>query len=176
MIIETNTDLIPFIDCGNYWNDRLYMIKDDCIDEYKNLLTIHAINYINDTFKDIDTLKGMIASDGKLICPREYNFSDDIVTFNLSVPDNIVDTILSTVDEGFYKWLDNFKSYDGFITFMPTNKEKFIEYLNNPILNYRPISQYIYYQLINDGGDFKNDFNDDVLEMISQNGYEVDYE
>lgn len=81
------------------------------------------------------------------------------------------------MEDKFFDYIEEkFKSYDGFISFMPNTREKYMKAIENVSDNddfARALSEVILYEMsdvISD--DYEKDYLDDVWEYASENGME----
>ena len=132
---ELNSNLIPLFR-GTYetmWGVNEYEDNGDEIEvEYNSSDFMKSIidAYINNQESILRDLKEAvnfitnIEFTGNFNSPREYNFSTDVIDFNLTVDVNKLNKTLNQLkdDVKFQTFLkDNYSSRDGFISFTPDN-------------------------------------------------------
>ena len=177
MKVELNTNIVKSITPGVYWNGLAEAVREDCWDDFLKQYDEATKEKLDDLLVYTDFC-GAEISNIKRDSPREYNFGDDELVFTIDLSDNIIDNIKRSVDEGFFKWAEeNYHSYDGFISFMPYEKDKYFEALDGNGYRKadrdRAIAMYIGYQIDmnNDLEEAQMDLEDDAWEIIYQNGY-----
>jgi len=106
---------------NNKWEEYLNKKAQEYLDEILEDLVYH--NIVN--MKRI--------KDTKIDSPREYNFRGDELDFTVEITEEEFNRIKNLVidDEEFYKWIyKTYKSYDGFMSFMPYYRGDFIKAVN----------------------------------------------
>ena len=100
-------------------------------DAYKKLVAEYAMAFVVDFFQKIKDLVSVTLCEGAQIhSPKEYNLRSDTLDFEIEIDENEIQKIkITTMDnQDFFTWLKNtYRSYSGFICFMPNNKESFTE-------------------------------------------------
>ena len=98
----------------------------------------------------------------------------------MEVDDSISDNLLNMTknDNGFWDFIkENYCSHSGFISFFPYEKEQYLFVLKTKDLE-RAVAMFIMYLIAYSDIDLyenQRDFEDDVQETASQNGW-IDYE
>jgi len=141
----TNTNLINGLFSGTYytiWNDpdnifygdgdnpdqyEYFQMKDIAqgYQDYKHII-LEALQEISKNIKNIKVIGSY--------SPREYNFSTDVIEFELTVNKGVFQDIQKQLenDKDFTQYLkDNYTSYDGFISSTPNNPEEIFQALND---------------------------------------------
>lgn len=121
MKVECTTDILDFFDPGTYWSG----MADNCKTNEDAEILDRALE---EAAQDMFTLifPDCITSNVKIIHPREYNFTDDVIEFELTMTDDKFDKLRKKCDKFFFEWIEaKWHSYNGFICFMPTEKIKF---------------------------------------------------
>lgn len=184
MKVELNTNVVDSIITDTYGSGFQYEIRDDCWDDFKKGMVDIAEDYLKTFLAETDfkdaklTMKDMYS-------PREYNFRTDDVGFELEFDDSMIDHIAEFAkldvggDRKFIDWLEKrYRSYDGFICWMPDNYPAFMRYLNgkdSDAYQWRAIAAFLSYQ-ISQAFDLKKEQNAyimDCWEMAAINGYEI---
>lgn len=108
--------------------------------------------------------------------PQWYNYENDWFEFDLTVSDDIQKIIKENIDVDFFKWIEKeYHSYDGFISFMPYTKERYIAAFNGEDVE-RAVAMYIMYLLKCCDVEYtleecQEDFEDDIDECVLVNGW-----
>ena len=106
-------------------------ISSECFNTqaYKKLVAKYALEVVVDFFKNInDVVKVTLHSDAQIHSPKYYNFNTDVLDFEIEIEEYEIQKIKDTVkgNQIFIKWLkETYKSYPGFICFMPRTEETF---------------------------------------------------
>lgn len=188
-LIDMTTDILPILDIGMYeTNISPDDIMEEYLDDYKKCVVDKALNKINEILSE-DSIVELIgkceATMGQIISPRFYNYTNDFLEFLIELKDstklmNTVHDILRTEKEEFFKWCErNHGSYDGFVSFAPTEEKRFMEYLelNHEDFNFsRAIALVLdYIVMLNIGQEELDrqqvDFEDSVNKTANKNGW-----
>ena len=183
MRVKLSTKIVDIIVPDTYGTEFCYNVIEDMWDDFKNLMVQKAEPYIKDALKET-IFKDAELSDFSFHSPREYNFETDWIEFTMEFDDKLIDEIRQKVDDDFFKYIKKYESRSGFISFMPTTKEKYFESLDKGIQKYgygfeRAISEWIMYEVEKefDLDEYQRDYLEDVWEYASSNGYEeYDYD
>lgn len=180
MKFRTSTERMRLLIPGLY-GTTLGSFFEDCtneyIDEFKQEVVNKGMEYINDILsQELVGIKA-VATNGSLNQPRWYNFHNDEIEFDLEVDDKVVELINSPSlldNKLFWKWCrKEYGSSDGFISFMPYYKDKWIELAQGKDVE-SCVEMYIMWLLAdNDLSNYQRDFEDDVIEKGNQNGWYV---
>lgn len=131
MKFELNTNVLPVVSTDLYsLSDMLYDFEFESISEIDDGVIEVATPIIQDTLSDI--LPSAIVTPIKVWHPKAYNFATDEFEFSVSVDDaeyeDLKSRTLSEADVAFYNFLrKNYKSYDGFISYMASDAYEFEE-------------------------------------------------
>lgn len=192
MKIEMATTILPIIEVGTYGtNLDAYDVQEDYIEDFHKAIIMHGTDKINEVLSEdsiVEKLGKMTASNVLFKSPKWYNYQNDWLEFNLEIENeilfmNTVDVIYNDNDKDFFKWADeNFGSHPGFISFAPTNKDKFIKYIKKDFNEYdfsRAVALIIMYTISKEISEtemerHQRDFEDDVWEYINENGMAMD--
>lgn len=179
MKLEMSTEMLPIIVPDTYGTEFCYEVADDMWDDFKQLMIDKAWAYITNALNETD-FKCSFVEMGKFVSPREYNFRTDRIDFDLEFYDGLIEVMMSKVNDDFFKYIKKFDSYDGFISFYPTEKDKFYEALEGKREDKLAlaISMYILWQLEKevDLNKYEEDYIDDVRDYANANGYMIDDE
>ena len=182
-----NTGVVKCIVPDTYGSGFQYEIHPDEWKDFEQLLVDKAGEYIKDCLSETD-FKGAKLTVTGLWSPSEYNFRTDEVEFDLEFNDNMIEHIRKTVDDKFFEYIGRmYRSYDGFISFLPDRKEEFFACLNENESAYhgyrkaeqwKAIAEYISYQIsqTQDLDKLQQDFIMDVWEAALREGMEIDEE
>lgn len=183
MRVDLGTALLPIIIPDTYGSGFQYNVRDDMWEDFKELMIKYAKDYLNDALKET-LFKGAKLSNFSFHSPREYNFMTDWINFTMEFDNKVVDEIQRNANDEFFEFIKNkYKSYDGYICFMPNTKEKFFEELGKKVdaPGYpfeKAISAWIMYEFEKefDPQKYQQEYLADVWEYASSNGYEEDDE
>jgi len=111
----------------------------------------------------------------RIVSPREYNFKNDSGDVEIKLTDKNIQTIenyLKTNAEQFSKYLERYKSYDGFISFHSHRIENWLAEFQDAVLDAHKLGSMLEFILKNeDGGDFEgNGLEWFIYEDLSGNG------
>lgn len=117
-----------------------YYENGDCDTErYKKDVAEIAIKHIKVFFDDIRHIISVkVCDEANIDSPRWYNYRTDELDFEIEIEDSEINKIIEAVQDveagtGFFEWAyDTYKSYDGFISFMPYRKDEFMEGIQDP--------------------------------------------
>lgn len=183
MKVELNTDVVDSIIPDTYGNGFQYEIRSDCWEDFKQGMIDKAEEYLKAFLEETD-FKDAKLTMKDFYSPREYNFRTDSIDFELEFDDLIIDKIARFADEDvngdrkFVNWLaKRYRSYDGFICWMPIDYAEFMNYLNgkeSDCYQWRAIAAYLSYQIREhfDLDKEQDAYITECWEMASRNGYE----
>lgn len=177
MKLEFNTELLPIVIPDTYGTEFCYEVADDMWEKFKKLMIAKAWAYIKDALDETDFRDAQVIMT-EFVSPREYNFRTDSIDFYLEFDDGLIEVMKSKVNDDFFKYIKKFGSYDGFISFYPTEKDKFYEALEGKREDklVLAISMYILWQVEKevDLDKYEEDYIDDVRDYANANGYMID--
>ena len=159
MRIELNTNLLPVISVGMYESslsidvmfdddfhrlsssktltegekNRFYVLLSN--DAYEIVVEKYATEALKCFFEDMREQEGLdiqLLDGAKIYNPKEYNFRTDELDFAIEMDDVVFEEIVNRAlgNDEFWKWAKKrYRSYDGFICFMPDSKDEFLWYL-----------------------------------------------
>ena len=126
---------------------RFYIIVDS--NEYADVVEKYGLEALGDFFRDIREHEGLDITladeEAELYSPKEYNFRTDELEFTIELSEATFGKIISLALENdeFWKWAKKrYRSYDGFICFMPNNRSEFIRQLGEGQLD-RIVASYL---------------------------------
>ena len=184
MKLEMSTCYFNLIEPGLYGTtlgDQLEYTASEYIDTLKNAVVNYCVDKLNEIFSEEELIKefGIIkVFEGKLTSPLYYNFENDTVEFTMEIPDITIKKLQEkayTIND-FYKFTsEKYGSHEGFISFFPYQKEKFIAAINGKDIS-RAEAMYVQYYINNhfnteDILRWQLDFEDDVIEEGNRNGW-----
>jgi hypothetical protein len=152
--IEASTHILPIIDVGTYGTilEDLYDHDGELV---QTIMTI-AAGHIEETIKDA-TGHTVRLVNRSYWSPREYNFTNDRMDFDLLIPTALYDQARAFVgDDVFFAWLQGrYGSHSGFISFAPYTRDEWAAALTNEDndKHNRAICIYIMWMLHLDGFD-----------------------
>lgn len=194
MILKLNTNILPMLQpglygtiLGGYYED----VPEEEGNNFKKLLCEKGREIMNEMLdEEIYPLLGeMEVKEVTFHSPMFYNFENDWFEFFLEMPDNTPQTILYYLEnetmwkfvEGFYEWMfDKYHTRDGFISFMPYTKEKYIAAIQGKDLE-KSVSMFLTFLLESKIScypleTYQRDFEDEMNDICLVNGWYVDYE
>lgn len=199
---DMNTDVIPVVDFGCYWGSLRYLLEDvfvcdatdiDAVDPdseyYDEFVNLMAENYdgmsdfnqqvlgyapkaIQEAFDEYGIEATVVNGSCKWHHPREYNFEDDTIVFDMNVN-------TSWVENKFYELSDypefidflyrRYSSYDGFISFMPDNTAEYEAILDPNNSDYWKVVSAIVAYIVDQDPSIRDDVTSDMVEYIQGN-------
>lgn len=125
MKVKTSTNLIPVINCNSYeaWMYDQFVCGPEDIE--KSIVEC-APSIVEEAIRDV--CPSAQVSNPEAYMPREYNFNGDELNFDLTISDNDYNAMLDRCvnDPEFDSFLyKNYKSYDGFISYMADCLDEF---------------------------------------------------
>lgn len=105
--------------------------------------------------------------------PRFYNYSDNCVVFEIKLPDDFSSRLKDALcDIDFMEFLnEEYKSYNGFVSFMPNTKDKFEEFIEDDIE--RATSAFINFTVKSNTDVLQSEFIDRVIDKAYDYGWVV---
>lgn len=178
MLVLMNTDICPIVIPDTYWaTEWCHEVSEEMWKPFKQLLIDKAESAIKYALDDLGIPYNKLIM-GDFRSPREYNFGTDWINFSIEIEDDYITTIkrnVSNDETNFFRFAKKmFGSYDGFISFYPTEKNEFydsnkIDYILSMWIMYRMNEE-------NDIEAYQKAYIDDVDEYARGNGYMEDYE
>ena len=96
MKLEMTTDFLHLIEPGTYdtnLGDAMENLDEDYLDDFRNAIVECGIEKINEILSE-DSIVALFgkckAENGSLNSPRWYNYENDSIEFDLSVPDETI--------------------------------------------------------------------------------------
>lgn len=157
----------------DYFANALSWKFDD--KKYTELVKECAIECLEEYFDSIkDIIKVKLTGDSKIVSPREYNFYTDELHFSIEIDPEEINKIFDSVinDKAFWKWAEQYKSCDGFISFMPWQKQDYIDALQGQDIT-RAVAMYLtyIYEKENNFEKVEFDYTYSIFEKISENHF-----
>lgn len=126
--VECTTDIISMFNPGMYWSGMAESCQND--EEYEILckaIEDAAQDTIEKAFPDC------VCSNVRLVHPKEYNYTDDSIEFDLTMTTEKFEKLKrKSHEEKFFEWCQaKWHSYSGFTCTMPTEKGKFFNALEH---------------------------------------------
>ena len=181
MKLELTTRLVRIVTPDTYGSEICNEVAEGCWDEVEQLMIDEAEERLKEYLAETD-FKDAKLTMGKFGSPREYNFGTDWIEFDLEFGDSLLDIIKANVNDEFFTFIKKYGSYSGFISFYPVTKTEWFRAVDNQMTWHHrasdrelALSQYIEWQLReHDFDKITNDYLDDVLEKMGQNGWRAD--
>ena len=165
MKFEVNTNVIPVISVGSYGSG----MYDDYVcnaDDIKESILDCAPDIVEEAIREV--CPSAKVSDCSVYMPRYYNYETDELNFTLDISDEDYQRMYDECinDPDFPKFLkNNYKSYDGFISFMADNMDEF-----EGQEDYRKLSQLIMFLYSDSDRDtYQADYDEAVYYWLSEN-------
>ena len=193
MKLNLNTGILPIVNVGMYdtnispcsrFDDLDYEIERSSLNETEKEYIVEnswryfdsqgygqcvgeiALKYIKEFFGDIsDKVSVAVSDEFGVDSPREYNFRTDELDFSIEMEESEIEKIKSAVkgNEKFFAWAERYKSRDGFISFMPYEREEYITALEGRDRE-RAVSMYFTYLLEREYGYVREDDWDTIYQ------------
>lgn len=203
---DMNTDVIPVLDFGLYGgtlsviyqdvftydsvdvstldpNDEYYdeimsLVNDDYdgTDAFRAQVLRTAPKYIQQAFDEYGIAATVVADSCKWNHPRQYNYSDDVIEFDMTIDTNWVANKFRELssESDFRRFIDDsYSSYDGFISYMPNTVDEFNELANPSDSEYWKLVSAIITYMVAENESIKNDIMGELEEWLVGN---PDYE
>lgn len=155
MLLKMDTSILPLVNPGLYGTflGGLYEdVPEEDGKEFEKLLCFSGKLVMNELLQDedviVNTLGEMEVNNVSFHSPQWYNYENDWFEFDLIAPDDIHKRIIDNLDDDFFKWIkENYCSCSGFISFMPYERNKYINAINDLFSrNFdRAVAMYIMY-------------------------------
>lgn len=125
-----DTSNTPILNCGLYYTllgeldpgryDERFKEFEDCVKECAKPILDELVR---------QTPNFEVVSVGTYYHPRYYNYETDSLEFTVKYTGNDLGTVIEEYsnNQDFIDFLQNYKSYDGFISFFADNKEDFVK-------------------------------------------------
>lgn len=174
MKLWLDTDLVPIIIPDTYGSEFQYYVIDEQWDRLKQVMIDKAKEYITDALKDTESFSDAKIEMGEFHSPKEYNYRTDWIDFEIEFDDSVIEKYKDP-DDDFDKFLkENYKSYDGYVNFMPENVGEFVTAINSKDATKftRAIAQILVYELKKefDFPDYQQDYLESVEDYAFGNG------
>jgi hypothetical protein len=196
-----NTDVIPVVDFGCYGGPLSYALEDvfvwDAVnldafedseyydevaelidnrydgtsDFYEQVLR-YAPSTIQDALNEYGVDAHVISGTCKWNHPREYNYSDDCIEFDMRINTSWVKFKFAELSKkgDFRKFIrDNFSSRSGFISFIPNDVDDYDALLNPSNPEYWKVVSAIIQYMIDEDTTIREDATEDLIDDILSN-------
>lgn len=205
---DMNTDVIPVADFGcyggplsgiledvfdaysvntsnlspddEYYDEIVKLISEkyDGTKEFQQQVLDLAPATIQQAFDEYDIPATVVSGSCKWWHPREYNFSDDVIEFDMSIDTNWVESKFRELssDSKFNKFLgERYSSRSGFMSFMPDNTSEYEEILDPNSTDYWKLVSAIISYIVNNDPSISESVTEDLYEYIISNPDFVTY-
>lgn len=167
MTFEVSTNLIPVLQPGHYWSGWAENYVCDS-DDIKAAIAEAAPDIVEEAIREV--CPSASVSNCEVYMPRQYNYGDDELLFDLSISDsdyqNMYDECIANPEfPNFLK--KHYSSYDGFISFMGNDLESFEDQED-----FKKVSQMIMFLFIEGGyntDEYRYDFYEKADEYMMLN-------
>ena len=167
-----STDYLPIIDVGLYGTflGDLW-IKDEYIQDYKRLICEKAKEYMMEMLKGYHNVE---ISNVVFCSPQFYNYRNDWLEYDMKIDANVINDIKDIIkmDFSFFEYCkENFGSHEGFFSFMPYTKEKYMAALDsdNPKELAKAIGMFLTWVVDDEIDEIQEDFENDIIEYVYGN-------
>lgn len=195
-----DTDVIPVADFGCYWGSLRGALEDvfvydalgdigpddeyydeimqlveekyDGVPEFFEQVLRYAPGTIQEAFNDYDIPATVVNGSCKWYHPREYNFSDDVIEFDMTIDTNWVESKFRELSENsaFTKFIGReFSSRDGFISFMPNETSEYETLLDPNNGEYWKVVSAIIKFIVNEDPSIRDSVTEDLYESLREN-------
>ena len=195
-----NTDVVPVADFGCYGGPLSYALEDvfvydalgnigpdheyydeimqlveekyDGVPEFFEQVLRYAPGTIQEAFNDYDIPATVVNDSCKWYHPREYNFGDDVIEFDMTIDTNWVESKFRELSENseFTKFINReFSSRDGFISFMPNDTSEYETLLDPNNGEYWKVVSAIIKFIVNEDPSIRNSVTEDLYESLTEN-------
>lgn len=149
-------------------------ILDDCRKDFENCIMETYKELMEEALEENDIT--CTVTPIEIDRPSYYNYRDDYVVFKISLPNDFIDSLKRIADcTEFINFIEEeYKSYSGFISFMPNSKEKFEKAIEDDIE--RATSAYLNFLLIASEVELQDDFIEKVSDTAYSYGWVIDEE
>ena len=205
---DMNTDVIPVVDFGcyggplsgiledvfdaysvntsnlspddEYYDEIVKLISEkyDGTEEFQQQVLDLAPATIQQAFDEYGIPATVVSGSCKWWHPREYNFSDDVIEFDMSIDTNWVESKFRELssDSEFNKFLgERYSSRSGFMSFMPNNASEYEEILDPNSTDYWKLVSAIISYIVDNDPSISESVTEDLYEYITSNPNFVTY-
>lgn len=173
---DVSTDVIPIIDVDGYGGELSTFLQnpdavilDKYLDAFWDQVVVESMDIIQDSFNELDIPVKVVSGSGSMYHPSYYNFSGDELNFSISVENSWINERFEEYkdDAEFLNFLhEKYSSRSGFISFFPSDKQKFIEAFESGRDKWKVVCQIITYQF--DNGIYEEN-SETLVERLSTN-------
>lgn len=200
--LEMSTNLIPVVDFGTYWGSlhnisedvfsywaiepdnldptnedeaealQLYEEQYDGHDDFLAQVQELAPEFIQQSLDDYG-IPAKVVGDCRYYHPREYNFGDDYMIFDMSIDTNWVETTYAELvqDDAFVAFIKkHYSSRSGFISFFPNTVEEFDEIIRPDSDNYYKVVAAICHYIVESDASIAENSTADLVEYLYESG------
>ena len=197
-----NTDVIPVADFGCYGGPLSYALEDvfvydtvnidnidpddeyydeimqlveekyDGVPEFFEQVLRYAPGTIQEAFNDYDIPATVVSGSCEWYHPREYNFSDDVIEFDMTIDTNWVESKFRELsgDSRFTDFLNSeFSSRSGFISFMPNEISEYETLLDPNSNEYWKVVSAIVKYIVSEDPSISESVTEDLYESLRGN-------
>ena len=183
-----DTSNTPILDVGLYYS-FLYEIMPSVADqperfkEFEDCVKECAEPILDELVRKTPNFE--VVSVGTYYHPRYYNYETDSLEFTVKYTGDELGTVIEEYsnNQDFIDFLQNYKSYDGFISFYADNKEDFVtqDYIksvsqiikyNVTQEDYERANEELYYD-VSDCGFYPDDYEDEMEEGLKEKKYDI---
>lgn len=180
-----DTSNTPILNCGLYYTllgeldpgryDERFKEFEDCVKECAKPILDELVR---------QTPNFEVVSVGNYYHPRYYNYETDSLEFTVKYTGNDLGTVIEEYsnNQDFIDFLQNYKSYDGFISFFADNKDDFVKQdyaksvsqiikYNVTEEEYDEANENLYYEVMDCG--FYPEDEDDTEESLKEKKYDI---
>lgn len=180
-----DTSNTPILNCGLYYtllgelNPGRY---DERFKEFEECVKECAKPILDELVRETPNFE--VVSVGNYYHPRYYNYETDSLEFTVKYTGNDLGTVIEEYsnNQDFIDFLQNYKSYDGFISFFADNKDDFVkqDYVKSvsQIIKYNvteeeydEANENLYYYVMDCG--FYPEDEDDTEESLKEKKYDI---
>ena len=180
-----DTSNTPILNCGLYYtllgelNPGRY---DERFKEFEECVKECAKPILDELVRETPNFE--VVSVGNYYHPRYYNYETDSLEFTVKYTGNDLGTVIEEYsnNQDFIDFLQNYKSYDGFISFYADNKDDFVkqDYVKSvsQIIKYNvteeeydEANEDLYYDVMDCG--FYPEDEDDTEESLKEKKYDI---
>lgn len=157
-----------------YYEEIMQLIDEeyDGVPEFFQQVLDYAPNTIQASFDDYGIPATVVNGSCKWYHPREYNFSDDVIEFDMTIDTNWVNDKFNefSADKKFIGFLqDNYTSRSGFISFMPDSTAEYTELLDPNGDEYWKVVSAIVSYIVSEDPSIKESAMEDLIDDLSGN-------
>lgn len=180
-----DTSTTPILNCGLYYTllgeldpgryDKRFKEFEGCVKECAKPILDELVR---------ETPNFEVVSVGNYYHPRYYNYETDSLEFTVKYTGNDLGTVIEEYsnNQDFIDFLQNYKSYDGFISFFADNKDDFVKQdyaksvsqiikYNVTEEEYDEANENLYYDVMDCG--FYTEDEDDTEESLKEKKYDI---